>query len=222
MQRYGQKTSKMPPKWKFSPICDPSKFFFTNRALSLLYPYGALTSCKKLEKSLERSLRYLKTDGPRTDGRTRAITKDPLGRTRGKKKNKLHTFFAKNCKNYFVPLQKMYKFVEKYFLTLHIPLHPYIRNQKWSVPNYQKTNLHVRPVWGPKYIIPWYNNQPLLNAGVNLRGFSVISRWVSYILAWTFFNFKSYQVLLVAILKWFWQVLLFFLKQRSKCLTITF
>ena len=65
----------MPQKWGFSPICDPPRFFFKNRALSLLYPYGALTSCKKLEKSLERSLRYLKTDhGPRTnrltDGRT--------------------------------------------------------------------------------------------------------------------------------------------------------
>ena len=70
--RYGQKTSKMPQKWGFSPICDPPRFFFKNRALSLLYPYGALTSCKKLEKSLERSLRYLKTDyGLRTDyGRT--------------------------------------------------------------------------------------------------------------------------------------------------------
>ena len=69
--RYGQKTSKMPQKWGFSPICDPARFFFKNRALSLLYPYGALTSCKKLKKSLERSLRYLKTDqrtdGPRTD-----------------------------------------------------------------------------------------------------------------------------------------------------------
>ena len=46
------------------------KFFFKNWTLSLLYPYGALTSCKKLEKSLERSLKYLKTDGRTTDGRT--------------------------------------------------------------------------------------------------------------------------------------------------------
>ena len=69
--RYGQKTSKMPQKWGFSPIYDPPRFFFKNRALSLLYPYGALTSCKKLEKSLERSLRYLKTDThTRTDGHT--------------------------------------------------------------------------------------------------------------------------------------------------------
>ena len=59
----------MPQKWGFSPICDPPRFFFKNRALSLLYPYGALTSCKKLEKTNERSLRYLKTDG-RTNGRT--------------------------------------------------------------------------------------------------------------------------------------------------------
>ena len=67
MQRYGQKTSKMPPKWGFPPICDPPRFFFKSRALSLLYPYGALTSCKKLEKTNEQSLRYLKTDG-RTHG----------------------------------------------------------------------------------------------------------------------------------------------------------
>ena len=34
--------------------------------------YGALTSCKKLEKNNEQSPRYLKTDGW-TDGLTRAI-----------------------------------------------------------------------------------------------------------------------------------------------------
>ena len=69
MHRYGQKTSKIPPNWVFSPICDPPRFFFKNRALSLLYPYGALTTCKKLEKINGRSLRYSKTDG-KTHGRT--------------------------------------------------------------------------------------------------------------------------------------------------------
>ena len=57
----------------FFPTGTPQDVFFKNRALSLLYPYGALASCKKLEKSLERSLRYLETDGPmdqRTKGRT--------------------------------------------------------------------------------------------------------------------------------------------------------
>ena len=60
----------------FPQIVTLQDFFFNNRALSLLYPYGALTSCKKLEKTNERSLRYLKTDyGPRTtDGRTWVIT----------------------------------------------------------------------------------------------------------------------------------------------------
>ena len=62
------KTSKMPQKWGF-PTLVTLRDFFKNRALSLLYPYGALTSCKKLEKTNERSLRYLKTD-TRTDGRT--------------------------------------------------------------------------------------------------------------------------------------------------------
>ena len=67
MQRYGRKTSKMPQKWGVSPMCDPAKIFFKNPALSLLYPCGALTSCKKLEKTNERSLRYLKTDQLTTD-----------------------------------------------------------------------------------------------------------------------------------------------------------
>ena len=62
MKKYGQKISKIPPKWGFSAMCGPPRFFFKNRALSLLYPYGALTSCKNLEKTNEQSLRYLKTD----------------------------------------------------------------------------------------------------------------------------------------------------------------
>ena len=58
----------MPQKWRFVPICDPQDFFFENRALSLLYPYGALTSCKKLEKTNE-----IFKDGL-TDGRTNRRT----------------------------------------------------------------------------------------------------------------------------------------------------
>lgn len=60
------KNIKNTPKRGVFPHLRPPKNFFKNRALSLLYPYGALSSCKKLEKSLEQSLRYLKTDGPRT------------------------------------------------------------------------------------------------------------------------------------------------------------
>ena len=72
MQRYGQKTSKIPQKWGFPPIFDPPRFFFKsppfkNLPLSLLYPYGALTSCKILEKGNERSLRHLKIDHGQTD-----------------------------------------------------------------------------------------------------------------------------------------------------------
>ena len=52
--------------------------FPPNRALSLLYPYGVLTLCKKLEETNGRSLSYLKTDIHK-DTRTRAITKDPFG-----------------------------------------------------------------------------------------------------------------------------------------------
>ena len=32
-------------------MCDPSKIFLKNLALSLLYPSGALASCTKLEKT---------------------------------------------------------------------------------------------------------------------------------------------------------------------------
>ena len=71
MQRYGQKTLIEPPKWVFSPFVTP-KDFFKNRALSLLYPNGALTSCKKLEKDNERSLRYSKTD-THTHGQRRLL-----------------------------------------------------------------------------------------------------------------------------------------------------
>ena len=64
-----KKHQKYPQNGGFPPFATPQDFFFKNRALSILYPYGALTSCKKLEKSLERSLRYLKTDRL-TDGLT--------------------------------------------------------------------------------------------------------------------------------------------------------
>ena len=63
----------------FLPFVAP-KFFFKNQALSLLYLYGAQTSCKKLKKTNEQCLRYLKTDTQTdTHTRTRVITKDPFG-----------------------------------------------------------------------------------------------------------------------------------------------
>ena len=50
----------MPPNTGVFPIYDHPKIFFKNWAPSILYPYGALTSCKKLEKTNELSLRYRK------------------------------------------------------------------------------------------------------------------------------------------------------------------
>ena len=73
----GKKHQKYPKNENFPPLVTPQDIFFKNQALSLLYPDGALTSCRKLEKSLEQSLEIFK-DG-QTDQRTRAITKDPLG-----------------------------------------------------------------------------------------------------------------------------------------------
>ena len=58
---------------KIHQKCPKYVIFFTNLAFSPLYPYGALTSCKKLEKTNVQSLGYLKTDRPmdqRTNGHT--------------------------------------------------------------------------------------------------------------------------------------------------------
>ena len=54
-------------------------FSFKTRALSLLYPYGALTLCKKLEKTNERSLRYPKMD-TWMDGPQGRLLRTPLGK----------------------------------------------------------------------------------------------------------------------------------------------
>ena len=67
----------MSTKWGFPPFVTPQSFF-KNLALSLSYPYDALTSFKELEKTNKRSPRYLKTN-TRTHTWTRAITKDPFG-----------------------------------------------------------------------------------------------------------------------------------------------
>ena len=53
----------------FSPFFGRTRFFLENWAPSLFSTHGPLTSCQKLEKSLERLLRSCVTDG-RTDGRT--------------------------------------------------------------------------------------------------------------------------------------------------------
>ena len=75
----------------FSPVCDPQYFFQKSGSVTFV-PLWCPNSCKKLEKTNERSLRYLKTDHGRntdgpltTDGWTMAITNDPLRRTQGPK-----------------------------------------------------------------------------------------------------------------------------------------
>ena len=68
-----KKHQKCPQNGGFPPFATP-EIFFKNRALSLLYPYGVLISCKKLEKTNERSLRYSKTVK-----RARVITSDQSG-----------------------------------------------------------------------------------------------------------------------------------------------
>ena len=110
------KNIKNTPKMRVIHNLWPPNIFIKNQALSLLYPYGILTSWKKLEKkNNEWYLRYLKTDqltdgptdGP-TNGRTRVITEDPLGRTRGPK---LGTFQkkVKNSKINYMYFQILYR-----------------------------------------------------------------------------------------------------------------
>ena len=76
IERYGQKSTKMPQRWNSSPIYDP-KILFTNRAMSILYPYDALTSCK-IQKKLMSCLRDIQrqTD-KRTDQRPNKRTDQP-------------------------------------------------------------------------------------------------------------------------------------------------
>ena len=66
---------KNAPKKGVFPNLRPPKIFFKNRALSLLYPYGALT-LYKLEKTIELSLEIFK-DGP-TDGQGRLLRTPPV------------------------------------------------------------------------------------------------------------------------------------------------
>ena len=66
-----QKTRFSVRFWPFGPVSAATRIFEKNPALSLLSPYGPITSCKKSEKTNERfSWKiYVRTDG-RTDGRT--------------------------------------------------------------------------------------------------------------------------------------------------------
>ena len=91
MQRYGQKTSKMPKKWGVSPICDPQDFVPKSGSVTFV-PLWCPNFMQKTKKTNEPSLRYLKTDwrtDGHTDGRTtEVITKDPWGPKT--KKSSLH------------------------------------------------------------------------------------------------------------------------------------
>ena len=57
------KNYKKSPKWQFSPICDPQNLFKI-LALSFLYPYGALNSCKISEnfRVLSEIFKDIKTE----------------------------------------------------------------------------------------------------------------------------------------------------------------
>ena len=64
----------------FFPQVSYKKKISKNSPLSLLYPYGTLTSCKKLGKTNEQPLRYLKTDG-QTEGQG-LLLRTPSGKLR--------------------------------------------------------------------------------------------------------------------------------------------
>ena len=60
------------PKNVFSPFVTP-KIFLKHLTLSFWYPYGALTSYKKLEKTNRQSLKYLKADQKQTNSTDQRI-----------------------------------------------------------------------------------------------------------------------------------------------------
>ena len=56
-----KKHQKCPENGGFPPFLTPQVFFQKSGSVTL-YPYGTLTSCKKIEKTNELSLRYLNID----------------------------------------------------------------------------------------------------------------------------------------------------------------
>ena len=69
-----KKRQKIPPKWGFSSIFDPPRFFFKNRALSLLYPYvwcpNFMQKIRKILRAVSEIFKDGQTNGP-TDGQRR-------------------------------------------------------------------------------------------------------------------------------------------------------
>ena len=85
MQRYGQKTSKIPLEWGFSPICDPPKIFFQKSGSVTFVPLWGTNFMQKIRKNQWAVSEIFKdglTDGltdQRTNGLTWAITMSPIG-----------------------------------------------------------------------------------------------------------------------------------------------
>ena len=52
MKIYGQKTSKMPQNWGFSPICDPLRFIFKNWAVTFV-----LLWCPNFKQKIKQILK---------------------------------------------------------------------------------------------------------------------------------------------------------------------
>ena len=94
-----KKHQKYPKNGGFPPFVTP-RFFFKNRALSLLHPYSAQTSCMILEKTNGRSLSYLKTDR-RTNGRPQAVVhRTPSDKLGSKMKNLDFLAFYQNLNKF--------------------------------------------------------------------------------------------------------------------------
>ena len=84
---WAKKIKKCPQNGGFSSLVTP-KIFLENPALSLLYPYGTPTSCKKSEKTNEGSLKYSKTNG-RTHGPQGWLLRTLLGKPWVQKEDKI-------------------------------------------------------------------------------------------------------------------------------------
>ena len=68
----------MPQKWGFSPISDPQDFFQKSGSVTFV-PLWCPNFMQKIRKN-QWTVSEIFKDGPQTDQRTRAITKDPSGK----------------------------------------------------------------------------------------------------------------------------------------------
>ena len=85
--RYGEKTSKMPQKWGFSPICDPQDFFQKSGSVTFvpLWCSNFMQKIRKNQWTVSEIFKDGRTDHGRTNGQGRLL-RTPSGKPWVRKK----------------------------------------------------------------------------------------------------------------------------------------